>query len=199
MTISRGMGAATAVLLALSLAACGGGSGGKGGGTNPPPPTNRAPVFTSAATASVAENTAGAFYTATATDADGNALTFSVSGGTDGARFQITGSGALSFVAPPDFEAPADANQDNVYQVQLSVSDGTASATLALTVTVTDVADTPPNQAPVFTSAATASVAENTAGTFYTAMATDADGDALTYSLSGGNDRARLQISAAGA
>lgn len=199
MTIPRGRGAATAMLLALSMAACGGGSGGKGGGTNPPPPTNRAPVFTSAATASVAENTAGAFYTAMATDADGNTLTFSVNGGTDGARFRITSAGALSFVSPPDFEAPADANQDNVYQVQLSVSDGTASAALTLMVTVTDVADTPPNQAPVFTSAATAGVAENAAGTFYTATATDADGDALTYSLSGGNDRTRLQITAAGA
>src|SRR5690606_37829302 len=46
-------------------------------------------------------------------------------------------SGALSFVSPPDFDAPSDSNGDNVYEVTLGVSDGAASATLALTVTVT--------------------------------------------------------------
>ncbi|HZV38667.1 MAG TPA: PQQ-dependent sugar dehydrogenase [Pseudoxanthomonas sp.] len=200
MTTSRGLGAGTVGMMALLLAACGGGGGGggSGGGGPTPPPANRAPVFTSATTASVAENTAGTFYTATATDADGNALAFSLSGGTDRVRFQITAAGALSFVAAPDFEAPADANGDNVYQVELSVSDGTASVARMVTVTVTDVADTP-NRAPAFTSAATASVAENTAGVFYTATATDADGDTLTYSLSGGTDRARMQITAGGA
>ncbi len=147
-----GVGLAASCLV-LALAGCGGGGGGSssGGGSGPggggtPPPSNRAPVFTSATSASVAENTAGVFYTATATDADGDALTYSLAGGADRARFSITGSGGLSFSAPPDFEAPADANRDNVYQVDLSVSDGKASATQSLSVTVTDVAEggTPP-------------------------------------------------------
>lgn len=189
------MNAGLAGLMAL-LAACGGGGGGGGGAT--PPTANRPPVFTSAATASVAENTAGVFHTAAASDPDGNALTFSLSGGADRARFQITAAGALSFVAPPDFEAPADANHDNVYLVELAVSDGTASVSQALTVTVTDVSDTA-NRPPSFTSAATASVAENTAGAFYTAAATDPDGDSLTFSLTGGADRALFQITATGA
>lgn len=122
--------------LALTLAGCGGG-GGNGGGGNPPP-ANRAPSFTSAAVASVVENSAGTVYTATATDPDGNALTFSLAGGADQSRFAITAAGALSFVAPPDFEAPADADGNNVYLVRLQVSDGTTSATLDLAVTVTD-------------------------------------------------------------
>lgn len=121
--------------LALTLAGCGG--GGNGGGGNPPP-ANRAPSFTSAAAASVVENSAGTVYTATATDPDGNALTFSLAGGADQARFAITAAGALSFVAPPDFEAPADADGNNVYLVRLQVSDGTTSATLDLAITVTD-------------------------------------------------------------
>ena len=69
-------------VLAAVLVACGGGGssgGGAGGGSNPPtqppPPANRLPQFTSAAAASVAENTAGTFHTATATDADNDALT----------------------------------------------------------------------------------------------------------------------------
>jgi glucose/arabinose dehydrogenase len=129
-----------AAVVALLLASCGG--GGSGGGTPPPPPPpsgNRPPAFTSAATASAPENGSGAIYTATATDPDGNALTFSLSGGADRARFSITAAGALSFAQPPDFENPDDADANNVYQVQLGVSDGTTSATLDLAVTITNV------------------------------------------------------------
>lgn len=139
MVVSRRWGMGVAASLALMTAGCGGGSGG--GGT-PPPASNRTPVFTSSGTATVAENTAGVFYTATATDADGDALSFSLSGGADRDRFSITTSGALAFVSPPDFEAPADSDRNNVYQVNLSVSDGKASATLSLSVTVTDTAET---------------------------------------------------------
>lgn len=127
------------ILIALPffLAACGGGGGG--GGT--PPPANRAPSFTSAATASAAENTAGTVYQAAATDPDGNSLTFTISGGADASRFAISATGALSFTTPPNFEAPTDANADNVYQVQISVSDGSLDARLDLAVTVTNTPD----------------------------------------------------------
>ncbi|MES2288541.1 MAG: PQQ-dependent sugar dehydrogenase [Pseudomonadota bacterium] len=120
--------------LAIALASCGGSDSAA-----PPvtPPTNRAPVFTSAATASVPENTTGTVYTATATDADGNAVTFSISGGADAARFRIA-AGALAFVNPPDFENPDDADANNIYLVQLSASDGTATTTLNLAFTVTN-------------------------------------------------------------
>ena len=124
------------VAAALTVTGCGGGGGGSGG--PPPPPANSAPAFTSAGTASVPENSGGTIYTATASDADGDALTFSLSGGADQARFRITSGGALSFETPPDFEDPADADGNNVYQVQIAVSDGTTSAVLNLTVTVTN-------------------------------------------------------------
>lgn len=115
------------------LTACGGGGGGGGSGSG----GGGAPVFGSAASISVAEKTATPFYTATAS---GTGVTFSLAGGADAARFAITGAGALSFLAPPDFEAPADANRDNAYQVTLLASSAGLTATLALTVTVTDVA-----------------------------------------------------------
>lgn len=121
----------------LMLAACGG--GGSGGTPAPTPPaTNRPPVFTSAATASVAENSGGTVYTATASDPDGNPLTYTIAGGADSARFSLSAAGALSFTAAPDFESPLDADANNVYLVQLRVSDGTANATLDLAVTVTN-------------------------------------------------------------
>ena len=123
------------LLVAVAATACGGGGGGASGGV-----PNRAPAFTSAATLSVPEDSSGTVYTATATDPDGDPVSFTLSGGADQAAFRITAAGALSFVTPPDFEAPGDANQDNVYLVTLTASDGMLSADLALTVTVTDVA-----------------------------------------------------------
>lgn len=126
--------AATAVL----LGACSGG-GGAPAPSPTPMPSNAPPTFTSGTTVSVAENTAGAFYTATATDPEGAAVTYRISGGADQSLFAITSAGALSFTAPPDYEAPADADRDHVYVVQIAASDGVNSATLTLNVTVTDV------------------------------------------------------------
>ncbi|NYT43063.1 PQQ-dependent sugar dehydrogenase [Sphingomonas sp. R-74633] len=123
------------------LAACSS-SDGSGGGPSPTPtptPTaaNTAPSFTSATTASVAENTALA-YQATATDAEGNPITFSISGGADSALFSITAAGALSFVAAPSFETPKDADGNNVYQVQIRAADASLNSTREVSITVTD-------------------------------------------------------------
>ena len=118
------------VLLALPpllLTSCGGG-GGNGGGT--PPAANAPPTFTSLQTASVAENTSAA-YQATATDPNGDALTFAIDGGADAARFAITAAGALRFNAAPDYDLPGDANGDNIYTVQLRVSDASAAFDVA--------------------------------------------------------------------
>lgn len=114
------------------LAACGGG----GGGTTPPP-ANQPPSFTSPATVSVVENNANA-YQATATDPDGNPLTFSITGGADAARFTITAAGQLRFVAAPNFDLPADADGNNIYLVEISVGDSQTSRALSLQVTVTN-------------------------------------------------------------
>lgn len=122
-------------LLPLMLASCGGGGGGGGG--NPPPANNSPPSFTSAQTASIAENTTAA-YQATASDPDGGTLTFSIDGGADAGLFSITSAGALRFTAAPDYDLPGDANGDNVYAVTLRVSDGSASATQSVNITVTN-------------------------------------------------------------
>jgi glucose/sorbosone dehydrogenase len=117
------------------LSAC----GGRGGTAQAPgPQPNRAPAFTSPASVNVPENSAGTVYAATAVDPDNDALVFSLAGGADQTGFQISAGGALSFVTPPDFEAPADADGNNVYLVRLGVSDGQTSAVLDLAVTVTN-------------------------------------------------------------
>ena len=135
--------------MSLLVAACGGGGGGGGGygdgGGGDYGGTNSTPSFTNSTSAySVQENQTSAF-TATASDADGDALTFTISSGTDAGLFSIgSTSGVVTFVAEPDFEIPGDANTDNVYELTVRVSDGTAAATQAFTVTVTnDTSDDP--------------------------------------------------------
>lgn len=124
----------------LLLAACSSGDGGGGGGGNPPP-ANAAPVITSPAAATVDENLAGVAYQATATDANANTITYAISG-TDAGDFTINPStGAVTFVSAPNFEAPADANGDNVYAITIAASDGMATTTLAVTITVRDIAE----------------------------------------------------------
>ncbi|QSV73159.1 MAG: hypothetical protein HEQ20_23345 [Aphanizomenon flos-aquae KM1D3_PB] len=139
---------------------------------------NEAPVITSAATATFAENGTGTVYTVTATDAEGTTLTYSLSG-TDAGLFNIN-NGAVTFKTAPNFEVPTDNGANNVYDINVIASDGALTATQAVAITVTNV-----NEAPVITSAATATFAENGTGTVYTVTATDAEGTTLTYSLSG--------------
>ncbi|MEH2590705.1 beta strand repeat-containing protein [Bradyrhizobium sp. AZCC 1721] len=90
---------------------------------------------------SIAENTASA-TTFVASDPDaGQALTYAIAGGADAGQFEIdANTGALSFVSAPNFEAPADAGSNNVYNLTISVSDGSgATDTQALAITVTNV------------------------------------------------------------
>lgn len=123
-----------AIALLVALAACGGG----GNDAPAPMPFNRPPSFTSPSSVSVPENSAGTIYTASASDPDGQMPSFAIAGGADAARFTISAAGALSFVNPPDFENPADADGNNSYLVRISASDGGATTTLDLTVTVSN-------------------------------------------------------------
>ncbi len=109
---------------------------------------NVAPVITSnggGATAAVnaAENQT-AVTDVDATDANaGDTLTYSISGGADAAKFAINSStGVLTFLSAPDYENPTDVGTNNVYEVTVQVSDGSLTDTQAISVTVTDVADT---------------------------------------------------------
>ena len=115
-----------------------------------------APVFMSGMAATFAENGTGTVYTATATDADSPGVTYAITGGADAALFTINAAtGAVAFLASPDFEAPTDANGDNVYDLQITASDGMLSTVQGVAVTVTNVGEA----APVFTSGTAATFA----------------------------------------
>ena len=166
---------------------------------------NDAPVITSngggaAAAISVAENTM-TVTTVVATDGESDTRTYSITGGADAAKFTINAStGKLFFSDAPNFETPASAASSNSYVVQVKAADPSgASMTQTLTVNVTDVNENAPvNTAPVITSngggaAATLSLTENTTAVT-TVIATDADGDARTYTIAGGADAAKFAI-----
>jgi hypothetical protein len=66
----------------------------------------------------------------TATDVDGDTLTFSISGGADKDLFQIDSStGVLTFISAPDYENPLDEDTDNIYDVQVSATDPSGAST----------------------------------------------------------------------
>jgi gliding motility-associated-like protein len=71
-------------------------------------------------------------------------FSFSLVGGVDQALFTINPTtGVLSFVNAPDFEAPADSNADNIYDLEVKVTDIVGlTATQTIAVTVTDLSDT---------------------------------------------------------
>ncbi len=126
--------AASVSLALLVLTGCGGG----GSSSAPPLPANAAPQFTSPGTASVVENTTGTILTLTASDPDGDAITFAITGGADAAAFQLAGA-SLQFRQAPDFERPADSNRDNVYNLTVTAQDSRGASTSAnLVVTVTN-------------------------------------------------------------
>jgi choice-of-anchor C domain-containing protein len=138
------------------------------------PVNDNTPTVTSnggGATASinVAENST-AVTTITATDADlpAQTLTYSIVGGADSSFFSISSTtGALSFVSGRNFESPADAGANNVYDVIIRVDDGTLWDDQSIAVTITNV-----NEAPVLTpSSPTVALTEDSAPSTMTVAA----------------------------
>ena len=122
----------------VTITACGGGGGGGGDSyTAPVTPTNNAPTITNSTTNySVVENQMSAF-TITATDADGDTLSYTI-GGTDASLFSVSSSGVVTFNTAPDYESPSDSDTNNVYDLMASVSDGSLSDSKDFMVTVTN-------------------------------------------------------------
>ena len=120
----------------LLLSACGGG----GGDTISEANQNTAPDFIGIIDYAVDENTLD-IATLQATDAEGDNITYSISGD-DASLLSIGGSsGILAFQSSPDFESPQDADQDNIYSVTVSASDGQLTSSLGIIITVNDVVE----------------------------------------------------------
>ena len=104
------------------------------------------PMVTGPAAAAFAEHGTGRVARYTATDAEGDAVTWSLAAGHDAATFTIDRGGRLRFGRPPDFSSPTDAGHatdadgNNVYHVTVRARDSQQASTDALvTVRVTPV------------------------------------------------------------
>ena len=101
--------------------------------------TDHAPILTGKTTLVMDENET-TVSTLIGVDADNDALTYSITGGADKDLFTIdTSTGVLSFIAGPDYEAPSDSGGDNLYDIEISVSDGSNTTSQALVISVGDL------------------------------------------------------------
>ena len=129
---------------------------------------NEVPIFNSLSSFNVAENQADVGMVS-ATDPEGDTLTFSVSG----SDLSITSTGELTFVSLPDYETQSS------YSATVTVVDGSNTTNQSITVTLIDI-----NEAPVFTSLSSFSVVENQTSVGRV-QATDPEGRDLTFSTTG--------------
>ena len=150
---------------------------------------DEAPTITSSATAVINENIGAGqpVYTITATDNVG--VTSYGIGGTDASHFTVDdpSSGAVTLTADPDYETKSS------YSFTVTASDaaGNTSAAQTVSLTINDLND----NAPVFSSGSTVSIAEGETATGYTVSATDADaGSTISYSITGGVDHSLFSI-----
>lgn len=126
----------------------------------------------------------------TATDIDGDDVTFSLITPPDSGTLAVNPDGSYTFTPGADFQSLGTGETQEV-TFTYRVSDGTASVDQQATITVTGNNDGP------VTAAATASTLENTVlnGTL---TATDAEGDTLTFSLLAGPSKGTVVLNADG-
>lgn len=135
-----------------------------------PPPTNRAPTIAGSPATSVLADTQYLFMP-TASDPDGDELTYSITNRPQWAAFS-TATGQLS-------GTPTKAQIGTFSNIRISVNDGNVSASLpAFSIQVQG----PPNSAPTIAGVPGTTVQAGTAYTFQP-TASDVDGDKLTWSI----------------
>ena len=135
---------------------------------------DEAPTISGDATVNYRENGTTPVGTYTASDPEGASLTPLSLSGDDDEYFELSETGRLTFKTPPDYEAK------NSYKITLSTSDGNFTGTLDVTVTVTDV-----NETPTVSGREEVRYAENGTGQVAKYLADDPEDDDITWSLAG--------------
>ncbi len=138
--------------------------------------------------------------TVSAADPDeGDPVTYSITGGNEDGKFMIdSATGAIHYVGMGE-----DRESDmSSYELTVMASDGSESSEVMVTISVMDVNDS----MPMFVfgedmSSYSFGLQENADGSETAVMvgmvmATDADGDSLTYSITGGNEDGKFMIDA---
>ncbi|MEC8677476.1 MAG: cadherin domain-containing protein, partial [Candidatus Margulisiibacteriota bacterium] len=138
---------------------------------------DNSPVFTSGTTFSIGLNQLG-IGTVTATDADGDTLSYSITDDTSGLFSINSSTGYLSILQSPAGQT--------TFNIDVSVSDGSNYLSQTLIITVDN------NNAPVISS--TSFTVDENQTSVGTIAASDVDGDTLTYSISDGDDSGSFSI-----
>ena len=154
---------------------------------------NQAPVITSPANGTTINKVAGedVSINVTATDADEDTITYSVYGEPDGANATLDAdTGVYVWTAPAV----------GTHTLTFTANDGNGgTASVTVTITVTEEPSEPQvNHAPVITSPANGTTISKIAGenVSITVIATDADNDTITYSVSGEPNGANATLNA---
>ncbi|MDT8388511.1 MAG: putative Ig domain-containing protein, partial [Thiogranum sp.] len=134
---------------------------------------NAAPVISGAPATTVAENAAYSF-TPTASDADGDTLTFSITNKPAWATFDAA-TGALT-------GTPTNANVGTTSGIVITVDDQQGAPNSTASLAPFDLTVTNSNDAPIISGTPPTTVAQGALYTF-APTASDADGDTLTFSI----------------
>ena len=127
--------------------------------------------------------------TVSATDPNGDSLTYFITAGNPGNAFAIGAqTGAITVAGTLDFETTPS------YELTVEASDRTNAPTVPVTITVTDVNDAPEfgqDQDPYAFEVAEDTAVDDPVGTV---SATDPDEDTVTYSITAGNGDGKFDI-----
>ena len=134
---------------------------------------NDAPTFDNLLSTYTVDENQTAVTSISVSDIEDEQLTISISG-TDEASFNLSSSDVLTFATSPDYETQSS------YALVVSVTDGIDTLNKDLTVNLNNLND----NLPVFTSSSSFSADENQTA-IGVVVASDADGDSVTYSASG--------------
>ena len=157
---------------------------------------NETPVIDAITIDDYEENGTGDVADFSATDPENDTLEWTLSGDDD-AYFEIDdATGVLTFVDPPDYEHEVNNVQKYTYDIKVQASDDEFTASMDVTVTVTDVDETPVISGetendtvnPFFDHE------ENDASPVHRFSALDPEGTAITWELDGA-DKDKLDIS----
>ena len=161
-------------------------------------PMNDAPIITTTSPVLHTENKLSV-TTLTATDVENDVLTWSLIGGLDANRFQLTNSGILSFTGgAPDYEAPDSNSSSTSYDILVSVTDGNASIQQNFTIEVQDVPDIAPFVSNLESTSATTVLVPEGQAFIMDLNFSDVEDNNLTLSLSGGEDQQLFHIAQSG-
>lgn len=122
------------VIFITNLVACGGGGGESQSVNNAV--TNRSPTLQPIAPIEVLEGTQISVEIV-ASDPDGDSLSITT-GGADASFFTINSDSQLEFAKLPNWEANEDSDQNNIFEIELSVSDGDLISSADVEVTLID-------------------------------------------------------------